>query len=152
MDTLARTNRRMGQQAEEFLDRLPTPPAREEGQLLVFTADGKGVPLVKADAQRVPAFDKAERPGNRRMATLAAVYTIDRYVRTPEQVVAALFRDETGPRSKDRPRPRFKHLTARFTRMRVEAETPVRLARFARTRQTPSKRRRTLARFAKSSS
>jgi hypothetical protein len=122
MDTLQRINRRMGEQAEGFLDRLPTPPAREEGELLVFTADGKGVPLVKADAQRVPAFDKAERPGNRRMATLAAVYTIDRYVRTPEQVVAALFRDETGPRSKDRPRPRFKHLTARFTRIRVEAD------------------------------
>ena len=76
VDTLERINRRMGEQAEGFLDRLPTPPAKEEGQLLVFTADGKGVPLVKADAQRVPAFDKAERPGNRRMATLAAVYTI----------------------------------------------------------------------------
>jgi len=122
MDTLQRINRRMGEQAEGFLERLPTPPAREEGELLVFTADGKGVPLVKADAQRVPAFDKAERPGNRRMATLAAVYTIDRYPRTGEQIVAALFRDDAGPRSKDRPKPRFKHLTARFTRMRAEAD------------------------------
>jgi hypothetical protein len=122
MDTLQRINRRMGEQAEGFLDRLPTPPAQEEGELLVFTADGKGVPLVKADAQRVPAFDKAERPGNRRMATLAAVYTIDRYVRTPEQIVAALFRDESGPRPKHRPQPRFKHLTARFTRMREDPD------------------------------
>jgi len=122
VDTLERINRRMGEQAEGFLDRLPTPPAKEEGELLVFTADGKGVPLVKADAQRVPAFDKAERPGNRRMATLAAVYTIDRYPRTPEQIVAALFRDDTGPRSKDRPQPRFKHVTARFTRMREDAD------------------------------
>jgi hypothetical protein len=47
---------------------------------LVFTADGTGVPLVKADAERVPAFDKLEWPGNRRMATLAAVYTINPYV------------------------------------------------------------------------
>ena len=90
--------------------------------MLVFTADGKGVPLVKADAQRVPAFDKAERPGNRRMATLAAVYTIDPYVRTPEQIVAALFRDDAGPRPKDRPQPRFKHVTARFTRMREDPD------------------------------
>jgi hypothetical protein len=122
VDTLERINRRMGEQAEGFLDRLPTPPAKEEGELLVFTADGKGVPLVKADAQRVPAFDKAERPGNRRMATLAAVYTIDRYVRTPEQIVAALFRDDTGPRPKDRPQPRFKHVTARFTQMRDDPD------------------------------
>ena len=117
VNLLERINRRMGEQAEGFLDRLPTPPAEEEGELLVFTADGKGVPLVKADAQRVPAFDKAKRPGNRRMATLAAVYTIDRYLRTPEQIVAALFRDDSGPRPKDRPQPRFKHVTARFSRM-----------------------------------
>jgi len=122
VDTLERINRRMGEQAEGFLDRLPTPAAKAEGALLVFTADGKGVPLVKADAQRVPAFDQAERPGNRRMATLASVYTIDPYVRTPQQIVAALFRDEREPRPKDRPQPQFKHVTARFTRMREDAD------------------------------
>jgi hypothetical protein len=122
VNTLEHINRRRGGQAEGFLDELPTPPAKEEGELLVFTADGKGVPLVKEDAERVPAFDKAERPGNRRMATLAAVYTIDRYVRTPEQIVAALFRDEKGPRPKDRPQPQFKHVTARFTSMREDPD------------------------------
>ncbi len=122
VNTLEHINRRMGEHAEGFLDRLPTPPAKDEGELLVFTADGKGVPLVKADAQRVPAFDKLERPGNRRMATLAAVYTINPYVRTPEQIVAALFRDDTGPRPKDRPQPQFKHVTARFTNMREEPD------------------------------
>jgi hypothetical protein len=122
VDTLERINRRMGEQAEEFLDRLPVPRAKEESKLLVFTADGKGVPLVKADAERVPAFEKAERPGNRRMATLAAVYTINPYVRTPEQIIAALFRDDSGPRPKDRPQPRFKHVTARFTRMREDED------------------------------
>jgi hypothetical protein len=122
VDTLERVNQRMGEQAEAFLDQLPTPPAKEEGELLVFTADGKGVPLVKEDAQRVPAFEKAERPGNRRMATLASVYTIDRYLRTPEQIVAALFRDDTGPRPKNRPQPQFKHVTARFTRIREEPD------------------------------
>lgn len=122
VDTLERTNRRMGEQAEAFLDALPTPPAEAEGELLVFTADGKGVPLVKADAQRVPAFGEGQRPGNRRMATLASVYTIDRYERTPEEIVAALFRDERGPRPKDRPEPRFKHVTARFTRLREDGD------------------------------
>jgi hypothetical protein len=41
----------------------------------------------------VPVFEeKNERPGNRRMATLACTYTVDRHVRTPEQIVAALMR------------------------------------------------------------
>ena len=50
VDSLERINRRMGGQAEAFLDQLPTPPTKEEGELLVFTADGNGVPLVQADA------------------------------------------------------------------------------------------------------
>ncbi len=122
VNTLEHLNRRMGGQAEGFLDALPTPPAKDEGELLIFTADGKGVPLVKEDAERVPAFDKVERPGNRRMATLAAVYTINPYVRTPEQIVAALFRDDREPRPKDRPQPQFKHVTARFTSMREDPD------------------------------
>jgi hypothetical protein len=95
VDVLEQINRDMGKQAEQFLDQLPEPPAKKEGELLVATADGKGVPLVQADAQVVPAFDAKERPGNRRMATLGCVYSVDRYRRTPEQVVAALFRDKT---------------------------------------------------------
>jgi hypothetical protein len=98
-------NRDMGAQADEFLEEhLPTPKPEDEGELLILTADGKGVPLVKADAERVPAFDKKERPGNRRMATLGCVYTVDRFDRTPEQIVAALFRDKTTPKPpEDRP-------------------------------------------------
>jgi hypothetical protein len=79
VDGLERTNRHMGGQADEFLDQLPRPPANQEGELLVFTGDGKGVPLVKEDARSLAAFeDRPERPGNRRMAILAGVYSVDR--------------------------------------------------------------------------
>jgi hypothetical protein len=105
VDVLEDINRALGEQADRFLDRLPTPPAKDEGALLVSTADGKGVPLVREDAQQVPAFEEKERPGNRRMATLGCVYTVDRYVRTPEQIVAALFRDDTATEGPDRPEP-----------------------------------------------
>lgn len=109
-------NRDMGTQAETFLDtHLPKPKADEEGELLILTADGKGVPLVQADARRVPAFDKKERPGNRRMATLGCLYSVDRFVRTPEQVVAALFRDTTVEQpTEDRPEPVFKQYRSHF--------------------------------------
>lgn len=118
VDTLERINRRLGAQATEYLDQLPTPRADQEAEVLVFTGDAKGVPLVKPDAVRVPAGeDSPERPGNRRMATLASVYSVDRYVRTPEEVVAALFRDEERPDPKRRPRPKFKHTIARFGRI-----------------------------------
>lgn len=117
VDTLERINHRVGEQADDYLDRLPVPPTDQEGEVLVFTGDGKGVPMVKPDAARVPVCGEApQRPGNRRMATLACVYSVDRYVRTPEDVVAALFRDDDRPPTSDRPQPRFKHTLARFGR------------------------------------
>jgi hypothetical protein len=114
VDVLEDINRALGEQADRFLDQLPKPPAQKEGALLVTTADGKGVPLVKEDAQKVPAFDNKERPGNRRMATLGCVYTVDPYVRTPEQIVAALFRDKSVPQPPERPEPCFKRYRAYF--------------------------------------
>jgi hypothetical protein len=114
VDVLEDINRAMGQQAERFLDALPTPPAAEEGDLLVVSADGKGVPLVREDVRKVPAFEEKERPGNRRMATLGCVYSVDRYVRTPEQIVAALMREDRQPQAKDRPQACFKRYRAYF--------------------------------------
>ena len=62
----------MGQQAEAYLDALPTPAAEEEGEVLVATADGKGVPLIRENVEAPPVHGpKPSRPGNRRMATLA---------------------------------------------------------------------------------
>jgi hypothetical protein len=115
VNALEHINRTMGAQAEAFLEQLPKPPAKSEGELLIITADGKGVPLVRAEAQQVPVFEeKLERPGNRRMATLGCVYTVDSYVRTPEQIVAALFRDDKVKQPDDRPEPVGKHYRGGF--------------------------------------
>jgi hypothetical protein len=123
VDVLEGVNRAMGEQADRFLDALPTPAAAEEGAIMVVTADGKGVPLVREDAQKVPAFDKKERPGNRRMATLGCAYTVDPYVRTPEQIVAALFRDKAVSQPLDRPEACFKRYRAYFAEAGQEGTT-----------------------------
>jgi len=119
VDTLESVNTQMGQDAERFLSDLPTPPAKEEGEVLVFSSDGKGVPLVREDAAKVAAFETAnKRPGNRRMASVASVYSVDRFERTAAEIVAALFRDDR-PMDEDlpkRPRPKFKHTTAHFAK------------------------------------
>jgi hypothetical protein len=115
VNALEHINRTMGTQAELFLEQMPKPPAKTEGALLIITADGKGVPLVRAEAQQVPVFEeKLERPGNRRMATLGCVYTVDSYVRTPEQIVAALFREDKVKKPDDRPEPVGKHYRGCF--------------------------------------
>lgn len=125
VDVLEDINRAMGEQADRFLEQLPTPAAAEEGAILVATADGKGVPLVRADAQKVPAFEDKERPGNRRMATLGCVYSVDPHVRTPEQIVAALFRDRAVAQPEDRPESCSKHYRAYFAEAGQEGEDAV---------------------------
>jgi hypothetical protein len=155
VDTLEATNQRMGIHAGQFMSDLPVPPKAEEGEILVATLDGKGIPMRKPSsktkhnkkqsqdqpqqalptkpakerlkerkmrtrasqaAKRRAAFEEALlRPGNRRMATVASVYTVDPYQRTAQQIVAALFRDPKDARRDDqpaRPRPNFKHTTA----------------------------------------
>ena len=122
VDTFERTNRRLGEQAEQFLDTLPAPPPDEEGALLVATADGKGVPLIREQVDTAPVHGpKPPRPNNRRMATLACVYSVDPYLRTAEDIVAALFRDqrdeEASEKAAPRPRPCHKRMTACFSEL-----------------------------------
>lgn len=132
VDTVEQTNRRMGADADRFLDRLPTPARKEEGELLVATADCKGVPLVKEDAAKTAAFETArKRPGNRRMATVTSVYSVDRCVRTAESIVAALFRDEPDAATAstaERPRPQHKHTTAHLPTIEIDGDAAVQIS------------------------
>jgi hypothetical protein len=115
VNTLELTSRRMGPQAEQFLDNVPPPDPKAEGKFLIGSLDGKGVPMILEDKKQKAAMDDSqERPGNRKMATIAAVYSVDPYVRSPEDIVAALFREDPAPKKDKRPKPQFKLVTAHF--------------------------------------
>src|SRR5262245_29246449 len=58
---------------------------------------------------------KGEKASHKQMATVASVYTVDRHVRTAEEVVAALFRDPRDGPAPPRPQPQDKHVWARLT-------------------------------------
>lgn len=93
---------------------------RESSPVLVLTTDGKGVPMRKADLReatrkaaetRQPHYkhrrSKGEKSGSKRMSTVAAVYTIAPFIRTPEQIVGELRPSEhalpvTRPRPEDK--------------------------------------------------
>ena len=111
--SLEHMNRDMAEQVESYLLSRPLLPPEEEGQIVVASADGKGIVLRRDPEDPAPPAHrtKGEKASQKRMATVGTVYTVDRYRRTPEQVVAALFRDEPE-RSKDRPRPQDKQVWA----------------------------------------
>lgn len=117
VDTCEQINAGLGQGAGDFLDDLPKPEPGSEAKLLVASADCKGVPLIKEDAAKVAAFETSKkRPGNRRMATVASVYSVAPHVRTAEEITAAMFRDEPDEDAvkTKRPKPKNKNTTAHF--------------------------------------
>jgi hypothetical protein len=64
--------------------------------------DGKGVVMRRGPDDPKPKAHrgKGDKANKKRMAIVGAIYSVDRHVRTPEEVVAALFRD---PRAGDVP-------------------------------------------------
>jgi hypothetical protein len=123
VDSLERMNEDLAEDVLDFWEERPKPKACEEAEVLVVSADGKGIVMRREEPARVPAYRrKGEKASQKRMATVGTVYTVDRYVRTPEQVVAALFRE--GPRPTERrPQPQHKYVWASLSC--DDAEEPV---------------------------
>jgi len=97
-------------------------------ELLILTFDQKGVVLRKEDlteATRKAAessrhkmdtrLSQGEKRGRKRMATVAAVYTVAPYLRTAQDVIAGLRHVRDGT-PKPRPRPEDKRVWASLTR------------------------------------
>ena len=116
--SLEAMNRSMAEDVESFRDsELPSSPG-QEGEILVLTADGKGVPMRKDKHQDAPAKHKRRTKGQKankkRMACAGAVYTIDPFVRTADDIVDDVMRNNRG---KNRPTPQNKKLRAELTRV-----------------------------------
>jgi hypothetical protein len=120
--SLEHMNRTVAEFTAGFAERQPAPPVAEEGELVVLTADGKGVPMRRprsGEPRRGPRRTKGEKANKKQMAYVGALYTIDRFVRTPEQILDEVQRREQAV---GRPRPCHKHVWAEMTCV-VEGET-----------------------------
>ena len=119
VDSLERINRDMAQSVESFRENRPLVQPEKEGELFVVTDDGKGVVMRRGpdDAPAKAHRGKGDKANKKRMAVVGGIYSVDRHVRTPEEMTAALFRDPRGPgqEKEDRPEPVGKHLWARLS-------------------------------------
>jgi hypothetical protein len=119
--SLEHMSRAVAEAVPAFADSRPPPPSAEEGELLVFTADGKGVPMRRPPTdgpRRHPRRKKGEKANKKQMAYVGAAYTIAPFVRTADQVLQELHGAEAPPA---RPKPCHKHVRAEMTRV-VEGE------------------------------
>jgi hypothetical protein len=115
--SLEQMNGSMAEGVAAFRESRPKPAGKEEGSILVLTADGKGVPMRREAPRDPPAVrgrrKKGEKANQKQMACVGAVYTIEPFVRTAEDVVDELRRDH---RREDRPEPRHKQWRGELTR------------------------------------
>lgn len=117
VETAEKHSCEMAQHADSFRAGQAPPPPEEEGELLVVTADAKGVPMRRRADPSPPQAHHRRGPGEKankkQMAYVGAVYTINRFPRTADEIVDELLRRR---RAQDRPRPQHKRVWAEMTR------------------------------------
>jgi hypothetical protein len=97
---------------DAFYEQRQAFPAGETGPIVVASVDGKGIPMVKPQkAEHRVRLKKGEKTNKKRMATVAAVYTQGRRVRTPQEVLESLF-DGKRPEGKAPARAEHKRVWA----------------------------------------
>ena len=126
---------RAAQDFEDFYEQRQaySRAARDTGSILVLTVDGKGVVMRPEDlrdatrrsaAKRDKRFTARLAQGRRlhakRMASVAAVYTIEPFVRTPEEILGPAV---DAPEEAPRPRPEHKRVWASLERTPEEVIT-----------------------------
>ena len=122
---------RAAQDFDEFYEKRRENAGSDLGQgsVLVLTFDGKGVPMHKADLRKatrkaaekrlrklLTRLSRGEKNSSKRMSTVAAVYTVAPFVRTPEEFQRMLMRsdgdDVAKKRAAARPKPETKRVWA----------------------------------------
>lgn len=143
MRAAERMNRDMSEYVEPFrMEPQAAASPEEENEILVVSADGKGVPMRRPLEERVsdaalPAWlrhyrkqqtarnvertdkrlGKGQKPGQKQMAYVGTVYSIAPWQRTAEDVIDDLCRRK---RAESRPRPKNKRVWAEMTQFHEE--------------------------------
>jgi hypothetical protein len=82
---------------ESFYAQLPVPQAETEGELLVVSFDGKGVPMIKAEAVKLTAkLGTGEKRQKKKEALVGVIYTVDPKPRSPEALAELLVEPEAA--------------------------------------------------------
>lgn len=127
---LQHINQQMAARVNPYWASASPPPLEEEGEVLVASADGKGIPMRQSQQDRYeqelgkkkakprwkPAYKKTDKrrtrgePKSRKqMAYLGVVYSVDRFVRKPDEILDELQRKA---KQEHRPQPQHKRFRA----------------------------------------
>ncbi len=80
---------------DAYYEQKPPPDGEEEGEFDVVSFDGKGVPMIKAEAAKIQAkLGKGEKRQKKKEALVGVSYTVDRKERSPEELAEYLINPE----------------------------------------------------------
>lgn len=128
VDSAERILARTGANAEYFQDNLPAVEVAAEGELLIESTDNKGIvmrnkPKLEPKPVGAPANRSGPIPDRKQMATICGCYSVDRWIRTPEEVLRGLFREPSLEiNTEKRPRPSQSRYQACMSRTQKNAE------------------------------
>jgi hypothetical protein len=92
---------------------LEVAPAVLSATVLVAQADGKGIPMVQPSGEATAVrLGKGQKRTKKKEAIVTALYSIAPYVRTPQEVLAALLHERDRDAADARPHPVRKELRA----------------------------------------
>jgi hypothetical protein len=115
------------QDYEDFYAQRSVPPEEKVGALLVVSVDGKGVPMIKAEAVKLKAkLGTGEKRQKKKEALVGVSYTVDPKPRAPETLAELLVNPEAA-----RARRQREHVTDDTPR----AQQVRRVASLVRTKQ-----------------
>jgi hypothetical protein len=88
---------------DEFYETKPVPAAESEGQIQALSFDGKGVPMIKREAAKLKArLGKGEKRQKKKEALVGVSYSVDRKVRTAEEVAGNLIYPEKSEKKQNK--------------------------------------------------
>lgn len=97
--------------AAAYYEQKPPPPVEEEGVILVVQADGKGVPIIKASANKDKVrLKRGQARSKKKAVTVTAHYTIQPAPRSVDEVVSSLLEEKQEKETATRARPQHKQL------------------------------------------
>lgn len=138
---LERTVLSTARSSNPYFDQQTSIKPAEQGQIVVTSADCKGVVIRKSSVEEAGSTQETKpinieqttskgHFGNKKMAVVGASYSVDPYPRTPEKVLESLFRPKGVSVVKDheqpRPTPVNKHIRACMDRDEKDTLQPAR--------------------------
>jgi len=124
-----------------YFDQQTSVQSAEPDQIIVVSADCKGVVIRKPNAEKASSAQETKPVnidqaipkghfGNKKMAVVGAAYSVDPFPRTPEKVLESLFRVKsaltTEVSEQLRPKPVNKHVRACMDRDKKDTLQPAR--------------------------